>query len=186
VQILNYRKDGTPFWNRLSVTPVRSPSGQVTHHIGVQSDITAQKNAEDALREAKQKLETANSRILSPAPGRSAVYEDAQGTRPATPSQVAAKLNEYFPFDTRTAQYFTLVYGLLDLKARTFRYVAAGHRSSSPKTTLLSNWTPTARRSVFSRRRITKAVWLNSRPATELCSAPTALAECRWRKASAH
>ena len=57
VEILNYRKDGTAFWNRLSITPVRDPSGEVTHFIGIQSDVTARRQAEDGLRAAKEALE---------------------------------------------------------------------------------------------------------------------------------
>jgi sigma-B regulation protein RsbU (phosphoserine phosphatase) len=30
VEILNHRNDGTPFWNRLSITPVRNAAGEVT------------------------------------------------------------------------------------------------------------------------------------------------------------
>ena len=63
VQLLNYRKDGATFWNRLSITPVRDPSGTVTHFIGVQSDVTAEKNAQDALQRANQRLEVANRGI---------------------------------------------------------------------------------------------------------------------------
>jgi PAS domain S-box-containing protein len=63
VEILNYHKDGTPFWNRLSVTPITDNEGVVTHFIGVQSDITDLKDAQDALREANEKLERANRRI---------------------------------------------------------------------------------------------------------------------------
>jgi sigma-B regulation protein RsbU (phosphoserine phosphatase) len=57
VEILNYRKDGTTFWNRLSITPVRDPSGEVTHFIGIQSDVTARRDAEDGLRRSKEALE---------------------------------------------------------------------------------------------------------------------------------
>jgi len=57
VEILNYRKDGTTFWNRLSITPVRDESGEVTHFIGIQSDVTIRRLAEDGLRKAKQALE---------------------------------------------------------------------------------------------------------------------------------
>ena len=57
VEILNYRKDGTTFWNRLSITPVRNASGEVTHFIGVQSDVTARRLAEDGLRRSKEALE---------------------------------------------------------------------------------------------------------------------------------
>jgi len=57
VEILNYRKDGSTFWNRLSITPVRDTSGQVTHFIGIQSDVTARREAEEGLRRAKEALE---------------------------------------------------------------------------------------------------------------------------------
>lgn len=60
VQLLNYRKDGTPFWNRLSITPVADASGAVTHFIGVQSDVTAEKEAKDSLQEANRRLEAAS------------------------------------------------------------------------------------------------------------------------------
>ncbi len=46
VEILNYRKDGTPFWNLLSITPVRNSAGNVTNYIGVQVDITKRKEVE--------------------------------------------------------------------------------------------------------------------------------------------
>jgi PAS domain S-box-containing protein len=52
VEIQNFRKDGTPFWNRLSITPVKDAEGQVTHFIGIQSDVTKRREAENALQEA--------------------------------------------------------------------------------------------------------------------------------------
>ena len=60
VQLMNYRKDGTLFWNRLSITPVQDSSGAVTHFIGVQSDVTAEKEAKDALQDANQRLAAAS------------------------------------------------------------------------------------------------------------------------------
>lgn len=66
VEILNYRRDGSPFWNRLSITPVRDGEGRVTHFIGVQSDITDRRNAEDKLRAANLKMKndlTAAARV---------------------------------------------------------------------------------------------------------------------------
>ncbi|MHC5119623.1 MAG: PP2C family protein-serine/threonine phosphatase [Planctomycetota bacterium] len=56
VEILNYRKDGTQFWNRLSITPVRDDQGRATHFIGIQTDITRRREAEDALRSANAQL----------------------------------------------------------------------------------------------------------------------------------
>lgn len=63
VQLLNYRKDGSPFWNRLSITPLRDEAGRVTHFVDVQSDVTAQKLSEAALNEANQRLEAVNHRM---------------------------------------------------------------------------------------------------------------------------
>lgn len=57
VEILNYRRDGTTFWNRLSITPLRDGAGEVTHFIGIQSDVTTRRQAEDGLRKAKEALE---------------------------------------------------------------------------------------------------------------------------------
>jgi PAS domain S-box-containing protein len=53
VELLNHRKDGRPFWNELSIAPVRDGSGIVTHFVGVQKDITDQKYTERALRESE-------------------------------------------------------------------------------------------------------------------------------------
>jgi len=41
---LNYRADGTPFWNKLTLSPVTGiDTDDVTHFVGVQKDITAEK-----------------------------------------------------------------------------------------------------------------------------------------------
>ena len=56
VEILNYRKDGTRFWNNLSITPVRDDDGRITHFIGIQTDITRRREAEESLRDANTQL----------------------------------------------------------------------------------------------------------------------------------
>ncbi len=56
VEILNYRKDRTAFWNRLSITPVRDETGQTTHFIGIQNDVTRRRLAEESLRQANEQL----------------------------------------------------------------------------------------------------------------------------------
>jgi sigma-B regulation protein RsbU (phosphoserine phosphatase) len=207
VQLLNYRKDGTTFWNRLSITPVRDSSGAVTHFIAVQSDVTAEKNAQDALQRANGQLEAASrmmrqdldaaaavqrsllptvlpeipgirfawkfspcqelagdflnvlslddhhvglyildvsghgvaaallsvtlSHFLSPVADRSFLYRpvpESPGTyRVAPPSEVVARLNQHFRSGSQTMQYFTMVYGVLDLATRDLCYVTAGH-----------------------------------------------------------
>jgi PAS domain S-box-containing protein len=42
----NYRKDGTPFWNELSVSTVKNESDGQTYFIGVQKDVTVQVKAQ--------------------------------------------------------------------------------------------------------------------------------------------
>jgi len=50
VIIRNYRKDGTLFWNELNISPILDDHGNVTHFIGIQTDITERKEAEKALK----------------------------------------------------------------------------------------------------------------------------------------
>uniref|UniRef100_A0A383WGX9 LOV domain-containing protein n=1 Tax=Tetradesmus obliquus TaxID=3088 RepID=A0A383WGX9_TETOB len=40
-RLLNYRKDGTPFWNLLTMTPIKTPDGKVSKFVGVQVDVTS-------------------------------------------------------------------------------------------------------------------------------------------------
>src|SRR6185436_19821849 len=47
----NYRKDGSLFWNKLYITPVRDPrTGMVTHFVGVQYDITEIKRYQEEIK----------------------------------------------------------------------------------------------------------------------------------------
>ena len=43
------------------------------------------------------------------------------------PAEVADRLNQQFPFDLATAQFATLMYGILDVPTGEFRYVSAAH-----------------------------------------------------------
>ncbi|MBI3789649.1 MAG: GAF domain-containing protein [Gemmatimonadetes bacterium] len=54
VELRNYRKDGSPFWNALAISPVRDADGVLTHFIGVQTDVTARHRLEDQLRQAQR------------------------------------------------------------------------------------------------------------------------------------
>ncbi|UHH11319.1 EAL domain-containing protein [Luteimonas fraxinea] len=49
VQLRNYRRDGSPFWNELRMAPVRDQDGALTHFVGILNDITERRRAEDAL-----------------------------------------------------------------------------------------------------------------------------------------
>lgn len=56
VEVLNYRKNGSTFWNALFVSPVYDAAGEVVYFFGSQLDISRRREAEDALHEA-QKME---------------------------------------------------------------------------------------------------------------------------------
>jgi PAS domain S-box-containing protein len=52
--IRNYRKDGTLFWNELSIYPVRDEEGRMTNFVGVQNDVTERIRAEEILSEIRR------------------------------------------------------------------------------------------------------------------------------------
>ncbi len=207
VEILNYRRDGTTFWNRLSITPVRDAEGAVSHYIGIQSDVTKRRHAEEGLRAASRDLAAANAtmqreleeaariqrawlprrlpavrgyrfawsftpcselggdslhvirldrdhvgvyvldvsghgvgaallsasiqRWLSAVPDHSLLFARvSDGPRRFTivpPAEMAADLNRRFFAEPESGKFFTLIYGVLDLRDGRFRYVTAGH-----------------------------------------------------------
>lgn len=57
-EILNYRKNGTPFWNALLISPVRDDHGVMTGFLGIQRDVTQRKQAELALHQSEEHLRT--------------------------------------------------------------------------------------------------------------------------------
>lgn len=54
-EIRNYRRDGTPFWNELTLAPIRE-DGEVELYVGFQNDVTARKNTENLAAEQAAKL----------------------------------------------------------------------------------------------------------------------------------
>lgn len=56
-ELLNYRKDGSPYWIALNINPIFDEVGEVERFIAVETDITARKEAEQALRQAKEEAE---------------------------------------------------------------------------------------------------------------------------------
>jgi len=56
VVLNNYCKDGSEFWNELHIAPVKNAQGEVTNFIGVQTDITERKKAEEALQESEKQF----------------------------------------------------------------------------------------------------------------------------------
>ncbi|GAA4777917.1 hypothetical protein GCM10023231_00430 [Olivibacter ginsenosidimutans] len=57
VEIRNYKKNGDLFWNDLTISPLKTQDGQITHFIGIQHDISDQRALYDDLERERQKLE---------------------------------------------------------------------------------------------------------------------------------
>jgi PAS domain S-box-containing protein len=64
VTLLNYRKDGTPFWNELTISPIYDDNKNLTHFVGIQADISARISAEQALHLEQHKSERLLLNIL--------------------------------------------------------------------------------------------------------------------------
>jgi PAS domain S-box-containing protein len=54
VEVLNYRKDGTPFWNALFIGPIFGLDGELLHFFSSQLDVTRRHDDEDAQRRAQR------------------------------------------------------------------------------------------------------------------------------------
>lgn len=52
----NYRKDGTPFWNELSLSTVKNPSDGQTYFVGVQKDVTVQVKAQQRVAQLEAQV----------------------------------------------------------------------------------------------------------------------------------
>lgn len=62
----NYRKDGSAFWNELSITPVRHAADQRTYFIGIQKDVTYQVQLERELAAARTRLAELEAQFRDP------------------------------------------------------------------------------------------------------------------------
>ncbi|WP_136688266.1 bacterio-opsin activator domain-containing protein [Halorhabdus amylolytica] len=63
VELLNYRPDGSTFWNNLAISPIRDDKGEVTNYVAFQQDITERKEAEAAIREERKRLQRVLDRV---------------------------------------------------------------------------------------------------------------------------
>jgi PAS domain S-box-containing protein len=49
-ELINYRADGAPFWNRVQLDPVESADGDLSHFLGFQTDVTERKRTAQLVR----------------------------------------------------------------------------------------------------------------------------------------
>ncbi|NJL91716.1 MAG: PAS domain-containing protein [Coleofasciculaceae cyanobacterium SM2_1_6] len=63
VTLRNYRKDRTPFWNELTISPVFDQQGNLTHYVGIQSDISEKVEAIEALQKSEANYRNLNAQL---------------------------------------------------------------------------------------------------------------------------
>ena len=59
VTLRNYRRDGTLFYNRFTLTPLHDRAGELVYYLGVQYDITGQVRAEEEVERLQSLLASA-------------------------------------------------------------------------------------------------------------------------------
>ena len=59
----NYRKDGTPFWNELSLSTVKSADDGLTYFVGVQKDVTIQVKAQQRVAQLEDEVATLKAQL---------------------------------------------------------------------------------------------------------------------------
>jgi len=63
VTLRNYRKDGSMFWNELSISPVHGADGDLVHYIAILKDVTARIMLEQHLHQSNLDLQTLNQQL---------------------------------------------------------------------------------------------------------------------------
>ena len=62
-ELLNYKKDGTPFWVEIEASTLRSPTSETEYFVFIERDITERKGEEVALRERERSIQTLFSNL---------------------------------------------------------------------------------------------------------------------------
>lgn len=106
VNVRNYRKNGELYWNQLTLAPVFSERGALTHFIGVQHDITDIKHTQDELLAAKAELEAQNQALEDRVQERTRELELLSTTDPLTGARNRRYLMDQAALEVARAQRY--------------------------------------------------------------------------------
>ncbi len=56
-ELVNYRRDGSPYWVEIDILPLKDAQGRVSHRVSVQRDITERRQAQQRMLEAQAELQ---------------------------------------------------------------------------------------------------------------------------------
>jgi diguanylate cyclase (GGDEF)-like protein/PAS domain S-box-containing protein len=63
-ELLNYHRDGTPYWIAVVISPVRNAAGELTGFVAIESDVTARRRAEAAAARELERRAAAETLLL--------------------------------------------------------------------------------------------------------------------------
>ncbi|MEJ2867439.1 SpoIIE family protein phosphatase [Actinomycetospora sp. OC33-EN08] len=95
--LLNYRRDGTAFWNQVSISPVFDGGGRVVNFVGVQADVTERVMVENERRAALAAAEETREqlRLLTDSTAAMTASLDSGGAARALARIVVPALADY-------------------------------------------------------------------------------------------
>ncbi|WCN36955.1 SpoIIE family protein phosphatase [Aneurinibacillus uraniidurans] len=64
-ELLNYRRDGSAFWNDLTISPIFDDEGELIYFVGLQIDVTRRKHAEQELKSELELAKHVQQSVLS-------------------------------------------------------------------------------------------------------------------------
>ena len=119
IDLLNYRKDGTPFWAALCVSPVIDERGATRFFFASQLDVSERKDAEHGVRTAKEYFERVfqeRSRDLD------ATLSDLRETNARLEQALETKTALLHEVDHRVKNNLQMVSALILLQSRTIEH----------------------------------------------------------------
>lgn len=115
VEVLNRRKDGTPFWNALSIRPIFDDDGRLRWFVGSSVEVTRQRQSERELRDAKEELTRLAAETFALAEDLDRAREEAEEARITAENASTAKSRFLAVMSHELRTPMTAVMGMGDL-----------------------------------------------------------------------